>query len=107
MAAATTKGGRISGFEFPARIIVGDREADLDVFVPIYRGQGKQRKLIREERYAIGHDFLQKTKAQLDYSRPHEQVFQGLTLDRELPVTRAEAKALRALPKCALKKRRR
>lgn len=67
-------GRRRAGARFSVDMQVGQRRAQIDVFVPADR---------RRTDKIIGHDFLQEVKAPLDFDREHRHVFSG---SMDLPV---------------------
>lgn len=100
---------RILGVRLPVDLRVGEREATVVAFVPLYR-QRKSGALepVRRDRNLIGHDFLQLSKAALDYSKPHAEVFSGGIWPfewRASEPTPGEKRKLRDLLKCSRKKR--
>ena len=104
LAAVSGVGGRLVGYEVPVTIDVGEHGARVKAFVPAGRLTDDGEIAPARQRSLIGHDFLQKTGAKLDYSRQHSQVFSGLP---EVPtplkherVTAAERRALRRLKPC-------
>lgn len=98
-----TATGRMSGFLIPARVQIGKRVGTVQIFVPVFDDRGAP---ISRKHSLVGHDFLQATKAMLDYSKPHEQVLSGFEKLPNERVTAKERARLRALP-CPLPKRRR
>lgn len=94
-------GGRVLGFEVPAKITVGRTSAPLRVAVPIGRYDARTRKItaVDQKENLIGHDFLQATRSKIDFSRPIEDAFVGGAKHvghvERVKITAAEARALR------------
>src|SRR5207249_11502875 len=70
-------GGRVLGFEVPAKVTVGRSSAQLKVAVPIGRYDAKTRQIrtVKQDENLLGHDFLQATGAKIDFSRGHDDAF--------------------------------
>jgi hypothetical protein len=94
-------GGRVLGFEVPAKVTIGRSSARLKVAVPIGRYDAKTRKItaVDQKENLIGHDFLQATQAKIDFTREIDDAFvEGETRVDDvvrLKITPAEASALR------------
>lgn len=94
-------GGRVLGFEVPAKVTIGQASAQLKVVVPFGRYDAETDKIVpvSQKENLIGHDFLQATRAKIDFSRHHDDAFvDGETRVDDvvrLKITRAEAKAFR------------
>jgi len=115
---------RLCGREFTVTIRIDDREATIAALVPLWqisvrtdKQTGKEKVVSKADgrlrRSLIGHDFLQASRAKLDYSVPHSQAFSGVLHPAQWPdwtvhpVSKAEQTALRKLSKCPKKRARR
>lgn len=93
-------GGRVLGFEVPAKVTVGRSSAQLKVAVPIGRYDKKTQEIrtVKQKENLLGHDFLQATKAKIDFSRGDADAFvEGETRADDvvkLRISRLEALAL-------------
>ena len=93
-------GGRVLGFQVPAKVTVGRSSAKLKVAVPIgrYDKKTQQIRTVSQKENLLGHDFLQKTKAKIDFSRVSDDAFvEGDTRADDvvkLKISRLEANAL-------------
>jgi hypothetical protein len=93
-------GGRVLAFEVPTKITVGRSSARLKVAVPIgrYDSKTQQIRTVKQKENLLGHDFLQATKAKIDFSRGDDDAFvEGETRADDvvrLRITRLEANAL-------------
>jgi hypothetical protein len=93
-------GGRVLGFEVPAKVTVGRSSARLKVAMPIGRYDRKTQKItpVKQKENLLGHDFLQATKATIDFSRGDDEAFVEGELRADdvvkLRISRLEALAL-------------
>lgn len=74
LAAMGTATGRMTGFNLPIELSIGNKKGKLTAFVPMFKVDGDKMERIQVTNNLIGHDFLQEAKVKLDYNKPHNEV---------------------------------
>lgn len=71
-------GGSVAGPRVRVRIRIGSRAATVQAFVPVVRVKARGRTVPYSAPTLIGADFMQASRAKLDYARQHGRVFSGV-----------------------------